>query len=146
MLVCNVSQRAQRAAIAAGIVEEAGAADDVPSLAGFALLVDEPAAASEALSAFVGQILIEAANAGETVNAGSKYAVLIDAPAIAADAYSGTTGVVIAGLSEAAAAADVPDATKISGLVPRHAMVEGVFINSDGTARQANAAGVMVNL
>ena len=31
-------------------------------------------------------------------------------------------------------------------LIPRHGLVDGIQVNSDGTARQANADGIMVNL
>jgi hypothetical protein len=50
--------------------------------------------------------------------------------------------VVSALVSEVAAALDTTDIA----LAPRHAMVPGVFLNSTGTPRQANAYGVMVNL
>jgi hypothetical protein len=46
-------------------------------------------------------------------------------------------------VSEAAAAVDVTDRITVA---TRSAMLPGVFVNSDGTARQANANGVMVNL
>jgi hypothetical protein len=108
--VCHVSLRPAGRVINAAIVEAAEAATDIPSLAGFALLVDEPATANETLAAFVGQVLKEAANAGDTVSAGMKYAVLLDAPASAAEtanAYFGMIGVVSAVLSEAATATDV---------------------------------------
>lgn len=145
MLVCNVSVRARRI-IAVEIVEVAGAAEDVPGVAGFALLVDEPAAAGETLDALIGEILAEAASAADVVTAGLAYSVLVDEPATAADLLSATTGIVDAAMDEPTTASDTPDATVITALVSRSAMLPDVFINSDGTSREANAKGVMVNL
>jgi hypothetical protein len=62
--------------------------------------------------------------------------------AASADAaqYVGLSGAVI----EAASASSVQD--WISAGVERSAMLPSVFVNSDGTPRQANVDGIMVNL
>lgn len=110
MLVCNVALRARRT-IAVEILEVAGAAEDIPGVAGFALLIDEPASARDALSAFTGEVLREAANATDSYAAGRVYAARLDEPAAALDvtsahaptAYSAT-------ITEAAVATDAPSA------------------------------------
>ena len=71
MLVCNVSQLARRAAIAAGIVETT-AALDAPGTGNvvFATLVIDPASVLDRVDAYFGSIMLETANASATVNAG----------------------------------------------------------------------------
>lgn len=125
MLVCNVAIRPPRTAIAAGLVEVAEAVDQ-PATGNivFATLVDDPASVGDLVDAYLGEIMVEAASAADVVEAGLVYVVAVD---------------------EAAAATDTPDAAA-STLVPRSAMLPGVFVNSDGTGREANADGVMVNL
>jgi hypothetical protein len=115
MLVCNVSQLARRAGIAAGIVEAATALD-APGTGNvvFATLVDDPASVGEHVDAFLGQIMIEAASAAVTVNAGLVYRVTIVEAASAADATS--AGALSAAVVEVAGAADVPDASVIGGV------------------------------
>jgi hypothetical protein len=115
MLVCNVSQLQRRAAIAAGIVEAAAAADS-PGTGNvvFATLVDDPASLREHLDAYLGEIIVEAANAASTVNAGLTYATAIVEAVSAADTLSAAvprTGSVV----EAASAADLVDGSKIAG-------------------------------
>ena len=51
-----------------------------------------------------------------------------------------------AGIDEAITSADVPDATVVGALTARHAMLANVFVNSNGTSRDANADGIMANL
>jgi hypothetical protein len=125
MLVCNVALRPPRSAIAAELVEVTEAIDQ-PATGNivFATLVDDPASVGDLVDAYLGEIMIEAASAGETIDAGLVYAAAVD---------------------EATSAADTADAAA-SALVPRSAMLPDVFVNSDGTSRQANANGVMVNL
>jgi hypothetical protein len=117
MLVCNVSQLARRAGIAAGIVEAATALD-APGTGNvvFATLVDDPASVGEHVDAFLGQIMIEAASAAVTVNAGLVYRVTIVEAASAADATSAGAGALSAAVVEVAGAADVPDASVIGGV------------------------------
>ena len=125
MLVCNVALRPPRSAIAAELVEVTEAIDQ-PATGNivFATLVDDPASVGDLVDAYLGEIMIEAASAGETIDAGLVYAAAVD---------------------EATSAADTADAAA-SALVPRSAMLPDVFVNSDGTSRQANANGVMVDL
>lgn len=126
MLVCNVAIRPPRTAIAVEIAEAALAADD-PGTGNvvFATLVDDPASVGDLVDAYLGEIMLEAASADAVLDAGLAYIGAID---------------------EAVSATDTQDATAGTALVPRSAMLPDVFVNSDGTARQANANGVMVNL
>lgn len=94
----------------------------VPSLFGEAPGVVEAAAAVDALSFFMGELLHETAHAVDTVS---------------------TPTIISAAVVEVATAADTQDAGAVA--LARAAMVPGVFINSDGTNREANAAGTMVN-
>jgi len=125
MLVCNVAIRPPRTAIAVEIAELAEAVDATATgNIVFATLVDDPASVGDLVDAYLGEIMLEAASASDTVEAGLVYVVAVD---------------------EATSAADAPDAVA-STLVPRSAMLPDVFVNSDGTSREANANGVMVNL
>jgi len=126
MLVCNVAIRPPRTAIAAGIAEAAAALDS-PGTGNviFATLIDDPASVGDLVDAYLGEIMLEAASADTVLDAGLAYAAAID---------------------EAATAIDIQDATSGVPLVPKSAMLPDVFVNSDGTAREANANGIMVNL
>lgn len=124
MLVCGVSLRAPRRAIAADLTE-AAAADDA-STTGFiifAALVDDPAAVSDTVDAYIGEIMLEAASASDNIDAGFVASVTV---------------------VEAVTATDTPDGTA-AGAAVRSAMVMGVFVNST-ISRAANANGIMVNL
>ena len=94
MLVCNVSQLARRAAIAADLVEAATAAD-APGTGNvvFATLVDDPASVGEIVDAYLGEIMIEAASADTILDAN-------------------VPGIYTADIAEAATATDLPDAIK----------------------------------
>lgn len=126
MLICNVSLRPPRLAIAAEVAE-AGAASDASTTGNvvFATLVDDPASVNATVDAYLGEIMVEAASAADAVSAGSAFAAAID---------------------EAATAADTQDGTVVGAALARDATLPGVFVNSDGTPRAANAAGIMVNL
>ena len=52
--------------------------------------------------------------------------------------------VVTATVTEAATASATQDAA--GALVARYGMLDGVYVNSSGTVRQANVNGTMVNL
>jgi hypothetical protein len=144
MLVCNVSMRPPRTAIAADIVETAAAADS-PGTGNvvFATRVDDPASASEHVDAYLGQIMLEAANAQAVVNAGLSYAAAVVEAATATDVWSYTVAGVSAAVVEPATAVSTQDAVVVS--LGRSAMLPGMMINPS-TSRQANAAGTMVNL
>jgi hypothetical protein len=140
----------------------------VPSLDGTPPALVELASASDTLDAFFGQLLHEAVSATDGYSAtGGAYALAISETVSASDVVSvprvfmeavgevaqatdaplvHVPGAVSASVTETAAAADAPDATAVAGAVARSAMLPDVFVNSDGTARQANANGVMVNL
>lgn len=91
MLVCNVSQLARRAAIAADVAEAAVAVDALGTgNIVFATLVDDPASVGEIVDAFLGEIMVEAASASDSFDVGFAY----DAAA-----------------TEAATGTDSPDAT-----------------------------------
>lgn len=117
MLVCSVSQLARRAAIAAGIVEAAAAAD-APGTGNvvFATLVDDPASVRDSVDAYLGQIMREAASAAATVNAGLVYAVRVDEAMVAVDTLVGAVPAIkTAAVAEAASAADLVDYTVTAG-------------------------------
>jgi hypothetical protein len=124
MLVCSVSLRPPRRAIAAELAEATTAADATAT--GniiFATLVDDPASVRETVDAYLGEIMVEAASASDTLSSGTVFA---------------------ADIVEAPTAADTVDATA-GAVSTRSAMIPGVFINP-GTSREANARGIMVNL
>jgi hypothetical protein len=126
MLVCNVSLRPPRRAITAAIAELASAADATATgNIVFATLVDDPASVIDRVDAYLGEIMLEAANAVATASAGSVFGAAVD---------------------EAVTALDLSDAAVGGAAVARNAMLPGVFVNSDGTQREANVDGVMVNL
>lgn len=75
----------------------------------------------------------------------SKVAAIIEV-AVALDMVAGFAPIAAA-MVEAATANDAADATITAApLVSRAAMLPGVFVNSPGTVRQANANGIMANL
>ena len=125
MLVCNVSLRPARGAISATIAEAGTAADVTTVGTVFAGLVDDPASALDTLDGYLGEIMLEAASASATVTAGSAYAAAID---------------------EAVTAAATQNGTVVTAMPARDAMLRGVFVNSDGTLREANVDGIMANL
>lgn len=92
MLVCNVSVRPSRHAIAAELVE-AGLADDSSTTGSvvFATLVDDPASVQDAVDAYLGVIMLEAASAGDVVDGGfvGFYTGNIIESATAADTQDG---------------------------------------------------------
>jgi hypothetical protein len=125
MLVCNVALRPPRSAIAADLVEIAEAIDQpATGTLVLATLVDDPASVGDLVDAYLGEIMIEAASANTVLDAGLAYVAAVD---------------------EATTATATQDAAATT-LISRHAMLPGVFVNSDGTARQGNANGIMVNL
>lgn len=70
MLVCNVSLRPPRAAIAATIAETTAAVDATATgNVIFAALVDDPASVNEIVDAYLGEIMLEAASAADDVDA-----------------------------------------------------------------------------
>jgi hypothetical protein len=85
MLVCNVSQRARRAAIAADIAETAAATDALGTgNIVFATLVDDPASVGEVVDAYLGEIMIEAASAGDTLDASAGAIISANVAEVAA--------------------------------------------------------------
>jgi hypothetical protein len=92
-----------------------------------------------------GEVIVEAASAAAVFTAHMAYTGAI-AEAASAAAVVSFIATYAAAITEAATATAAPDATVIVGLVARSAMLPGVFVNSDGTWREANVAGVMVNL
>lgn len=91
MLVCNVSLRPPRAAIAADIAEAGDATDATATgFVVFATLVDDPAAVRDIVDAYLGEIMLEAASASDAITAGSAYAGAVDEAATADDVVTGT--------------------------------------------------------
>jgi len=140
----------------------------VPSLDGPPPALAELATAIDTLDYFMGELLYEPASAADSYSAtGGAYEALVSEAASAADAVYlaqifdeavgeiaqatdaplvDTSNVVNASVAETAVATDAPDAAVVVGVVARSAMLPGVFVNSDGTVREANANGIMVNL
>jgi hypothetical protein len=148
MLVTNVSLRPPRPGITAEVVEAVAAADATATgIVVFATLVDDPASVRDRVDAYLGEIMLEAASAASAVNAGLVYATAIVEAVTATDTSSGAVpGVFAASVAETVTAADAPDATVTAAIPALDAMLPGVFVNSDGTSREANVDGVMVNL
>lgn len=67
MLVCNVSLRPPRSAIAASLAEAVAATDATATGIVFATLVDDPASVGDIVNAYLGEIMLEAATATDTV-------------------------------------------------------------------------------
>jgi len=122
VLVCNISYAPPRV-IAAEIAEAVTAADVTATTnVVFVTLIDDPTSIVDIFTSHLGETMLEAASAADTVSVAGSVSGAVD---------------------EAATATDALDAT---ALVPRSGMVAGVFVNSDGTSREANASGIMVNL
>jgi hypothetical protein len=146
MLVCNVSRRARRAAVAAAIAETASALDAATTgNVVFATLVDDPASVRDSVDAYLGEIMLEAASAAAVVNAGLVYAVVVAEAVTAADVPSATVPAILsATITEAAAAADAPDAT-VGAAAMRSTMLMGLVALNSSTSREAFVDGIMVN-
>ena len=147
MLVCNVSLRRQYVTIAADIVEVGAASDAAAFVTLFGPLVDSPGNATDTIDAVVGQFMVETASAADVVTVGMAYriTVLEDTTAVANHlAVIAPKHVVTATVTEAATASATQDAA--GALVARYGMLDGVYVNSSGTVRQANVNGTMVNL
>lgn len=87
MLVCSVSMRPPRRAIAAELAEAATAADALGTgNIVFATLVDDPASVTDTLDAYLGEIMVEAASAADSVSVGVVYDADIVAAVTAIDA------------------------------------------------------------
>lgn len=95
MLVCNVSMRPPRRAIAAALAETA-AAVDAPGTGNvvFATLVDDPASVNDFIDAYLGEIMLEAASASDAPDAylPSTYTDTISEAATATDTQSAALG------------------------------------------------------
>lgn len=118
MLVCNVSLRAPRVAIAADLAEAAAAADSTTTgFVVFAAFVDEPASVLDHVDAYLGQIMREAASAADVVNTGLSYAAAIVEAATAVEVLlAAVPGALSAAIVEAAAAADLLDGSLVAAL------------------------------
>jgi hypothetical protein len=126
MLVCNVSLRPPRSAIAADVAEITTAVDALATgNVVFATLVDDPASVGEIVDAYLGEIMLEAASASDTLTAGSAYVAAVDEAVTATDTQAATVGAVV---------------------VARAGMLRSVFINTGTTGRQAYIPGTMVNV
>jgi len=150
MLVCSVSLQRHDVIVAATVVEAAAALDDPATVIVVGTLVDSPGDARDNVDGFVGQQVKETATATATVSVAMAYKIAVLEDTTAVSAVNGLLipkHVVTATMLEAAAATATQDATSSgAGLVPRSGMIGTVYVNSDGTVRQANADGGMVNL
>ena len=145
MLVCSVSLRAPRPAIAADVAETATAADATATgNVVFATLVDDPASVGAVVDAFLGQIMLEAASAAATVNAGFIATRLITEAATAADVLSAFMPTAAA-VTEAATAIDVPDAGVTSAPVTWDAATVTAVTLSGGNLVATNTGTTSAN-
>jgi hypothetical protein len=95
MLVCNVSLRPPRSAIAADIAEITVAVDALATgNVVFATLVDDPASVGDIVDAYLGEIMLEAASANAAVDGAISYSygVGIDEAMTALDVLDGSIG------------------------------------------------------
>jgi hypothetical protein len=128
MLVCSISMRPRRGAIAADVAETAFAVDEIATGLLYTLLIDDPASALDSVDAFFGEIMIEAVNAADNFSVELVFTAAVDEPASASATASGAVPVITAGKT-AMLAAPMP-----------------IFVNAD-TSREAALAGpIMVNL
>lgn len=110
MLICNISARA-RQTLATEIAEIATAHDALATVTNvLKVLLDDPTAASDAVDAFLGEIIVEAASASDAFSAAQGLHVLFDAPAHAADSVDALFATVVS-IAEAATASTTQDAT-----------------------------------
>ena len=148
MLVCSVVLRPRHASLAADIGEAATARDVTDFVTLFGTVVDSPGNATDTLNAVVGQFMVETASAADVVTVGMAYriTVLEDTTAVANNlaVIAPKHGTVTATVTEAVSATATQDAAVVR--VSRQAMSDSGYVNSDGTMRQANVAGTMINL
>lgn len=113
MLVCNVSLRPPRSAIAADVAEVAAALDDFGTgQVVFATLVDDPASVGDMVDAYLGEIMLEAASADAVADGGLVYLAAVDEALTAVAAQDGAVPAVYTdAITETASASDVPSAT-----------------------------------
>lgn len=129
MLVCSVVLRPKRGTLASTIVETA-TATDAPSInAVFAIIADDPGAASDTVSAFVGQLMVEAASAAAVVDAGSlRNAAIVEETNAAATFVPYVPGPIAAAIAETATAASTQDAGG-AAVVIYGAVLDGTFVD-----------------
>jgi hypothetical protein len=96
MLVCNVSLRPPRLAIAATIAEIATAADATTVGAVFEALVDDPASATDSLAEYLGEFLSEAASAADSFSTVGTFDAEVIEAAAAVSAQDGVLPVAYA--------------------------------------------------
>lgn len=113
MLVCNVSLRPPRSAIAADLAEVATAVDAIATgNVVFATLVDAPASVRDIVDAYLGEIMLEAASAAADADAGLIYIAGIDEEVTAVAAQDGTVPTIYTvAIAETVSASDAPSAT-----------------------------------
>ena len=95
MLVCNVSLRPPRSAIAADVAEITAAVDALTTgNVVFATLVDDPASVGDIVDSYLGEIMLEAASANAAVDGAISYSygVGIDEAMTALDVLDGSIG------------------------------------------------------
>jgi hypothetical protein len=118
MLVCNVSLRPPRRAIAGELAETAAAVDATTTgFAIFATLVDDPASVHDSVDAYLGEIMVEAASAAAVVNTGLIYATAMVEAATAISTQNGAVPTIYSAIiDEAVAAGSAQDATVMAAV------------------------------
>src|SRR5262245_36395274 len=100
MLVCSVSLRPPRKAIAADVAEAAEAIDATTTgFVVFATLVDDPASVVDIVDAFTGEIMLETASAADTVDCGLTYIAAVEESVTATSTQDAIGGALPLGIS-----------------------------------------------
>lgn len=145
MLVCNVSLRPPRMAIAAAIVEAATATDATATgNIVFATLVDDPASVIDYVDAYSGEIMIEAALAVDAADAGLIYIVALDEAVTAADLSSSPRSVP-ADVLESATASSVQDVS-VTAAVAGTALVTTIFVTRSPASVSVLGSGTLLTV
>jgi hypothetical protein len=113
MLVCNISLRPPRSAIAADVAEAATALDaSTTGFVVFATLVDDPASVGDIVDAYLGEIMLEAASAADAIDAGMEYtAAIVEATTALAAQDGNVPAIYTDSVDETASAASAQDAS-----------------------------------
>jgi hypothetical protein len=146
MLVCSVSLRPPRSAIAADVAEVTAAVDATATgNVVFATLVDDPASVGDIVDAYLGEIMLEAASADAAIDAGLVYVAALDEAAIAADTPDGVVPTIYTDtVAETVTAAALVDATKSVGTAVTTTNMTGPLFMLDATFPSASLTVINV--
>jgi hypothetical protein len=146
MLVCNVSMRPPRRAIAAALAEAATAADATATgNIVFATLVDDPANVRDTVDGYLGEIMLEPASAADLVEAGLDLNAAVDESASAAAVEDGAVPATYTdSVAETVTAADTPDASIAAATAVTTTSMAGPLFMFDPTFPSATLSVINV--